>query len=332
MQNRYSDDQLHLAARLYYVEGMGQTEVAKFVRISQAKVSRLLALARERGIVRVTVADYESRDKELETRLRVQLGQAIAIVIKTPDHLPVADLRKTIGLFAAAALEDLIRPKDIIAIGSGRTVRELIANIPESYAKSPTIVQSVGSVDSNVSAFDAQEIGRVFSQRLGGSFVAMNTPAYVSDKEMRDALLTLDQVRVVNTHLNRASIAVVGVGTLDNSVFIERSILTNDDIKALRAAGAVGEIGGRFYDAFGKECESPWRDRVLSLEFRQLAKIPKVIGVVAGTDRAASILAAIRGGFLKGLITDEPSARALLNLNAKASGGAPKPKGRKIKK
>ncbi len=330
MLNSYSNDQLHLAARLYYVEGMGQNEVAKFVKVSQAKVSRLLALARERGIVRITVADYEPRERELEARLRVQLGLSAAIVIKAPDGLPPADLRKTIGLFASPAVESLIQPKDIIAIAGGRTIHTLVQNIPESKNKLPVVVQSMGSVDSTVSTFDAQEIGRMLSQRLGGSFVAMNTPAYVHEKKMRDALLDLEQVRVVNEHLNQANLAIVGVGTLDNSVFIERGVLKNQDIADLKTAGAVGEVCGRFFDASGKECATSWRDRVMSVDLGQLARIPHVIGVVSGTDRSASILAASSGGFLKGLVIDEPGARALLEAAARPV--ATKPKNKRSKK
>jgi hypothetical protein len=59
MPNDYSDERLRLVARLYYLDGLGQSEVAKFAKVSQAKVSRLLALAKERGIVRITVADYD---------------------------------------------------------------------------------------------------------------------------------------------------------------------------------------------------------------------------------------------------------------------------------
>ncbi|MFM1746963.1 MAG: hypothetical protein RLZZ188_629, partial [Verrucomicrobiota bacterium] len=66
MLNAYSDDQLRMLARLYYVDGLGQLEVARLAKVSQAKVSRLLALARERGIVRITVADYDPRHPELE--------------------------------------------------------------------------------------------------------------------------------------------------------------------------------------------------------------------------------------------------------------------------
>lgn len=326
MPNKYSDDQVHLAARLYYVDGLGQDEVAKFVKVSQAKVSRLLALARERGIVRITVADYEPRERDLEIRLCARLGLSTAIVIKTIDGLPPDDLRKNIGLFAAGAFESLIRPKDIIAVAGGRTIHALVSNLPESASKHPVIVQSMGSVDSNISAVDAQEIGRLFAQRLGGNFVAMNTPAFVHEKKLRDALNALEQVRVVNDYLDKAGIAVVGIGTLHNSVFIERRVFKEDDIDVLEKAGAVGEVCGRFFDAAGRECDTPWRDCVMSVELRQLAKIPQVIGVVSGSDRSASILAAVKGGFLKGLIIDEPGARALLDAIARTTPAKTKPK------
>jgi len=316
MRNRYSDDQIHLAARLYHVEGLGQEEVAKFVKVSQAKVSRLLAMARERGIVRITVADYEPRERDLESRLRARLGLADVIVIKTPEGLPPGDLRKNIGLFASASLEALIEPENIITIAGGRTIHALVESLPESAGKRPVIVQSMGSVDSNINTFDAQEVGRMFAQRLGGSFVAMNTPAYVHEKTMRDSLRALEQVRVVNGFFERAHLAIIGIGTLENSVFIERRVLGKKDAAELGKAGAVGEVCGRFYNAAGRECATSWRDCVMSIELRQLAKIPRVIGVVSGTDRCASILGAIAGGFLKGLVIDEPGARALLEAVA----------------
>src|SRR6266498_681463 len=99
MPNDYSDDRLRLVARLYYLDGLGQNEVAKFVKVSQAKVSRLLALARERGIVRITVADYEPRQTELEAQIRARFGLGTVVVIKALDGLTSADLRKAVGHF-----------------------------------------------------------------------------------------------------------------------------------------------------------------------------------------------------------------------------------------
>src|ERR1041384_2539843 len=78
----YPDDVLRMAATLYYVDGLGQTEVANFVRVSQTKVSRLLALALERGIVRISVDQYNPRSEKLEAQLCAKFGLESAAVIK----------------------------------------------------------------------------------------------------------------------------------------------------------------------------------------------------------------------------------------------------------
>jgi deoxyribonucleoside regulator len=312
MPNAYSDDRLRLVARLYYLDGLGQSEVAKFAKVSQAKVSRLLALAKERGIVRISVADYEPRRRELEDRLRARFGLATAIVIKSSEGLEGADLRRTVGHFGAAAVDALIEPRDTVALAGGRTIHELVHHLPTTRTKSLTVVQAMGTVDSTVNAFDAQELGRVLAQRLGGSFHSMNTPAFIPEKRTRDALLELEQVRIVRDHLARARVALVGLGTLANSVFVERGTLDPAMIRELVRAGAVGEVCGRFIDAHGDECATAWRDRVMSIPIEQLRRIPQVIGVVSGSDRSAAILAAIRGRIIKALVIDELGAGALL--------------------
>jgi deoxyribonucleoside regulator len=328
MPNLYSEDRLRLAARLYYIDGLGQSEVAKFVKVSQAKVSRLLALARERGIVRITVADYEPRHTELEAQIRSRLGLSTVVVIKAFEGLADTDLRKAVGHFASNALNALIKPGDIVALAGGRTIYELVQHLPEPRNKALTVVQAMGSVDSNVSSFDAQEVGRVVAQRLGGSFLALNAPAYIAEKRTRDALLKLPQVRSVHEHLGRAQVAIVGLGTLENSVFVERGALDPEAVAELREAGAVGEICGRFFDRSGTECDTLWRDQVMSVDAEQLRNIPQVIGVVSGNDRSEAIAAAIRGKLLKGLVIDETGAAALLAATTPTS----RPKARSRKK
>jgi deoxyribonucleoside regulator len=330
MPNDYSDDRLRLVARLYYLDGLGQSEVARFAKVSQAKVSRLLSLARERGIVRITVADYEPRRHELEDQLKARLGIATAVVIKASDGLEVSDLRRAIGHFAAPVIDSLINNRDVVALAGGRTIHELVNHLPETRSKSLTIVQAMGSVDSSVNAFDAQEVGRVMAQRLGGMFLSLNTPAFLPEKRTRDALLELEQVRNVHEQLGKAKVAIVGLGTLENSVFIERRVLPPKAIGELQDAGAVGEICGRFIDVSGKECDSPWRDRVIGVQVEQLRKIPQVIGVVSGSDRSLAILAAVRGGLLKSLVIDDAGASALLTAIALSEAQAPK--ARKSKK
>lgn len=329
MPNDYSDDRLRLVARLYYLDGLGQSEVAKFAKVSQAKVSRLLALAKERGIVRITVADYEPRRHELEDPLRDRLRLSTVIVIKASEGLEGADLRRAVGHFGAQGVDELIQPRDIVALAGGRTIHELVHHLPNTRAKALTVVQAMGSVDSNVSVFDAQEVGRVMVQRLGGVFLSLNTPAFIPQKSTRDALLELPQIRSIHESLDRAKVAIVGLGTLANSVFIERGTIDNTMARELERAGAVGEVCGRFIDSDGDECATSWRDRVISVQVDQLRRIPQVIGVVSGSDRTSAILAAIKGGIIKALVIDEVGASALL---AAAQVLQPKAPARKAKK
>lgn len=225
-------------------------------------------------------------------------------------------------------IDAYIEPGDIVALAGGRTIHALVDQLP-SRAKGLTVVQAMGSVDSTVSGFDAQEVGRVMAQRLGGTFVALNTPAFIPDRRMRDALLELEQVRRVHEQLDQARVAIVGLGTLANSVFVERGTLSATMIRELERAGAVGEVCGRFLDVNGDECATSWRDRVISVEIDQLRKIPRVVGVVSGSDRTGAILAAVAGKVIKSLIIDEIGASALLGATAKPAPGRGKQKAKK---
>ena len=311
MLSHYSDEQLRLAARLYYIDGLGQSEVARFTKVSQAKVSRLLAAARERGIVCISVAEYEPRNQALEAGLRKEFKLSNVAVIKTLDGATTEDARRAVGHFGAAFVAALLPAKSVVAIAGGRTIRELVQLLPEDKGRHLTVVQAMGSIDSSIGPEDALELGRILARRSGGRFQTLNAPAFVPDRKTRDAFLALPQIRSVREQLAQAKVAIVGVGTPSNSVFAARGVFSPGDIEKLAACGAVGEICGRFYDQNGRECASPWRDRVLSIDLEQIRRIPQVIGVVAGGNRSAAIAAAIRGGLLKSLVIDETAARFL---------------------
>ncbi|MCS7337340.1 MAG: transcriptional regulator [Verrucomicrobiae bacterium] len=313
MRDGYPEDQLHLAAHLYYLDGIGQEGVAQFLGVSQAKVSRMLALARERGIVRISVAAYEPRDHALEQELCKRFGLTAAAVIKTPKGASVEEARRLVGHFGAPFVLELIPPESTVALAGGRTMRELIESIPNDKTRRLTVVQAMGSVDYTVGPADAFELGRQLASRTGGHFFALNTPAYVPDKRARDLLLAHEQIRGLWKEMKQAKAALVGIGTLDNSVFVERGVYNATDRQDLRNAGAVGEICGRFYDASGHECDTPWRNRVMSIELELVRRIPQVIAVVTGADRAAALAAAIRGRLVKAVLIDDTGASALLS-------------------
>ncbi len=312
MDDAYSDDQLILTARLYFVEGLPQAQIGKLVNVSQSKISRMLALARQRGLVRVTVPEYEPRNLALEHRIQERLSVE-SLVIRAAAGSKIKDLRQIMGYFAAPIVSGWIRSGRKIAVAGGRTMQSLIENMkPSGALQGVTVLQAMGNIDSSPGPYDAVELGRRLAKVSSGTFLTLNTPAILPDAETCSRLLSLEQIRAVMASLAKADIAFVGIGTLENSVFVERKALALREIETLRGAGAVGEILGRFYDASGKECASPLRDRVVSLGLEELRRVPNVVAVVSGADRSDAILAAIRGGLVKALVIDEGGASAVL--------------------
>lgn len=310
----YPDDILRMAATLYYVDGLGQTEVANLVRVSQTKVSRLLAIALERGIVRISVDQYNPRHEALEHQVCARFGLKSAAVIKTAKNATADAARQTVGHFGGPYVASLIPTTGVVAIGGGRSVAGVVQGLRRGELRRLTVVQAMGSIASTLSPVDALEQGRALVNLWGGEFLTLSTPAFVSDKKTRDSFLGSEQIRSVWQRLRKADAALVGVGPLEQTVYLERGVFTPPDLAYLRGCGAVGEICGRFFDAKGQECNSRFRNRALSIELDYLRRIPEVIGVAAGIDRAPAVAAALRGGLLKSLLIDETGAMALLAL------------------
>jgi deoxyribonucleoside regulator len=309
----FSTDQLHLAARYYYEEGLGQAEVAKRVNISQTKVSRLLALARERGIVRISVAPYDPRNKILEKQITDRLGLKSAYVIKVLPNLPIKLKRETLAHFAAPIVASILSDSSTIAIAGGRTICEVVSELQLSNEKKLKIVQAMGNIDSQSSPVDAAEIGQTLARKSNGTFFTLNSPAFVPTQEIRSNFLSLEPIKAVSKILGQSHIALVGLGTLENSVFVERGVFSSEDIDMLKQVGAVGEICGRFFDSNGSECNTTLKKRIISVELKQLQRIPEVVAIVTGSDRGDAIKAAIRGKLIKSLIIDEAGAASLFN-------------------
>jgi DNA-binding transcriptional regulator LsrR (DeoR family) len=80
----------------------------------------------------------------------------------------------------------------------------------------------------------------------------------------------------------------------------------------LRAAGAVGDICGRFYDAQGRPCVPEINERTLAVELESLRSKALSVAVAGTAPKVDAILGALRGRYCNVLITDEEAARALI--------------------
>jgi DNA-binding transcriptional regulator LsrR (DeoR family) len=300
-------------ARMYYLDGMGQSEIAGMYGISRSTVSRMLTEARDRGIVRISVDEFEPTDGELEQRIRSEFGLRNVVVVRGMGATG-SNLRRAIGHFSAPVVASWIAACTTVGIAGGRTISDVIASMqPQPRHRDLNVVPLMGTVGSSPSAVDASEISRTLARRFDGRLHAVNAPIYVQDGRAQHFLLSHAQISSVWGFFSLLDRALVGIGTLEESVFVERQVLSPDDLHDLRRAGAVGEICGRFFDRDGNECDSPYRERVISVELERLRASGDVIAVTSGASRKDALGAAVKGGLVHSLVIDDTGANALLS-------------------
>lgn len=240
-----TDDSVELltsVARMYYLDGLDQQAVADILGVSRSKVSRLLTAARERGVVRISVDDYDPRDRDRERRLVARFGLHHAVVVKAIGRAS-ENVRRTIGYFGAPAVAGLIASKMTVGLAGGRTLRELVSFMePRDQARGIGVVQLMGNIGPSPSTIDAVELSRLLAQRFQGTFYTLNAPAFVQNGQARELLTAHDHIRLIRGMFASLDLALVGIGSFEDSAFAERGALTTDDFARLRAKGAVGEI------------------------------------------------------------------------------------------
>lgn len=308
-------DLLVRAARLYFEDGKSQNEVALELATSRSNVSRMLAAAREQGIVEIRINDPSGRDAGLENQLKQTFDLAHAVVAGVGRNERAID---RVGEMGARWFAEQLRDGITIALSWGATVQRLVWSVNVDHPYQVDITQLVGGLSPVSSGVTGQEVVRELADRLGATYRYLHAPAVLTSKTTRDALMQELTVREALDAASKAEIALVGIGnaTSGSSGQILSALgLTEKQKQQFQARGPVGDIAARFYDINGIEIDGPVQERVLAMSLDDVRRIPLAVGVAAGRDKARAILAAFRGRLIDGIVTDVQTARAVLALH-----------------
>jgi DNA-binding transcriptional regulator LsrR (DeoR family) len=294
----------------YYEQGMTQQEIGKRLGFSRTKIVRLLATARERGIVQIKlVGSYKScLEKEDSLKKRYSLLDAIII----PVGRDFQSTKTSAGKACALYLEKTLQEGDIFGVTWGTTLYEAGRFLEMRRDLHLTVVQLMGGLNTS-DAFNPQEIVRQIAAKLHARGVWLNTPAVVANPEIKRALLSDDGVQETMMQAKYCHKALLGIGDISDtaSLLVSRA-LSREDMEDLIAHGAVGDIMGWFFDIDGKIVDSEVMERVLSVPLTELSEVPARIGVASGDKKVNPFLGALRGGHINVIITDEATADGIL--------------------
>lgn len=306
------------AAWLYHGDGLTQAQVAKRVFVSRQTVGRLLEAARAQGVVRIEIDARCLSALDLATRLRDTFGLADAIVVPRDDEAPkpTGRVNERVAAALAAYVRRYLHPGAVVGVGWGDTVARALSMLAAESLDGVTLASAAGSIQA-------------ISQSLAGDpkvahhLRVVPAPLLVSSPEAADLLRAEASVREVLDLASSASVTLTGIGSAGPDASAVRSqLVTPAEVTSFAAMGAVGDMLGEWFDANGRIVSAATSSRRIGLGLDRLREMPNVVGVAGGRHKAEAVLGAIRGGFLKVLVTDENTAEELLAKGSVTAGAA----------
>ena len=301
-------DTLVEIATWFYVRGWSQIRIARSLDLDPSTVSRYLKRAREEAIVHVEIRRPARPSLDLGRELAEKMGISRAIVVPASDHA-----LESVAAAAAEHVDGLLGTGSSVAISWGQTLTAVVRHLQPGSVSGLTISQLAGGMAETSDGIQGHELVRSLGALYPGSRLRyLLAPAIVDSPEIRDAFMRDTTVAAALEAAASSAIALVGIGGMDDGSTLARGRhVSASDRHELVAAGAVGNMNTRFFDAAGLPVGA-LEARTIAVSWEQLRTIPTVVAVASGVHKAAAVRGAVRSGCIDVLVTDEPVASRLL--------------------
>ena len=299
----YENILMNRAAWYYYMENYTQQNISDLLGVSRAKVISLLERARQNGVIQFRIRQEGDRRIQMAQKLTDRFG--LKDVFTVPGAGTLANLNESIAQAAAMYIIRRLGEDDFLNVGYGDTTSRVLNYLAMAAEKPLNVVSLTGGV----SYYLPNANSNVFNARLH----LIPSPLLLSSPDLREAMRQEPVVEEIYRMIPLSHMSVVGIGSMsDQATIVKNGIFNGNDFTVLKLQGAVGDILSHFMDKNGDLVAMDQEDRLMSTRLEDLRKLENVVGVAGGPSKLDAILAALRGGYLDVLITDEETARSLL--------------------
>ena len=319
-------------ARLYYEDGLKQPAIAEQLNLSQATVSRLLKRAQDEQIVRITVSVPVGAYPDLEDALqrRYELKEVVVVDSLRDDE---ADIMRDLGAAAAYYVETTLRPSEVIGIASYASLLAMVNAIhprplrggDSTDAPSGSgvrVVQLTGGIGNPAAEAHGTQLTRRLAALVRGEALLLPAPGLAAWPSARDHFAQDLFVRRAVEAFDHVTLALMGIAPAWGSGHegLATSFMgsfTPEERDQLVQLGAAGFISHRFFDSSGAPLHTPFDDRLIAITPAQLRRVDRRVGITGGERRAGAVRAALEGGWINVLITDQYTAQRLVQERPK---------------
>ncbi|MBP0598414.1 sugar-binding transcriptional regulator [Herbaspirillum sp. LeCh32-8] len=311
---------LDLAARaawMYYVAGNTQNEIAERLGISRQMAQRMVAYATDANLVKVQITHPVSSCLELAQGLQARYGLEVCRVVPgaggADNPHESQEMQQMLAVAGAELMEQYLSSEAplVVNVGSGRTLKAAIEKISEMERPQHQIVSMIGAFASDGSA-NRYDVALQAAEKLRARFYLLPAPRVAESESDRQQWCNHRAYKIVTGLAERADITFLGIGTIAlQGAMHEDGFIDDDEVAQLQRQGAVGEMICHAFDRDGRILPSSLAARVTTPPLSAKPQRP-VIALAGGSKKADAVRAALRGGWLTGLVTDEVCARRAL--------------------
>lgn len=296
-------------ARLYYEHGLTHQEIANSLGVSRIRVTRLLAEARQSGLVEIRVHVDDSLFADEERALCERFGLKQAWVSPTvPDR---AKTDKAFAAVGAEALTSVLDKDSVVALGLSTAVALVADELPNTSIGA-TFVPLGGSSGGFANGSNPHELALRMADRTHGQAFYLPAPLLAGTTEAARVASADSSVVAALDMARAANILIAGVGSVDSQAGLLLASLPPEAQRELNEAGAVGDISARFFDRNGMPVTGSLDERIIGLDLDELKAIPTRMAFATGANKVEALRAALAGNLMNMLVTDVETARLLL--------------------
>ena len=300
-------------SRLYYIDKISQTAIAKKLKMSRPTISRLLQLAHDNNIVQITINNPFEEVSDLPAQLAAKYGlKKVLIADQVGDSYE--SILNQIGQIAARYLGSIVRDNDTIGLTWGNTMAVIARFLQPSTKKNVHTVYLKGTVSNSTHNNYSNIITQHFNANFHTQTEILPVPVIFDHQKTRDLVLQDQFIKRIIQQGKAAEIALFTVGTTrPDAMLFQLGYFTNQQTRYLEQH-AVGDILSQFITKNGQIAAPEIAKRTISLPLDNLKKKRESILVAGGMEKVPAIHAALRGEYANVLITDLKDAERLFAM------------------
>ena len=294
-------------ARRENQEEQKQRDIARELGLSRPMVSRLLAEARELGVVEIRIHDPECREDSLLERLRTAGMVQGGILVEDGAENDETNQRLSRG--AVELLRQIGARR--LGVGWGYLIGQLVTWLernPQRDSVISDICPLVGNANIPARNYQSNENVRLMAQQLGAAPHFLYLPALPESLEEKRLLCSTEVYRQICRQWGQMDTALVNIGDYPSSPDFASLVRYGS---LLQHHHACGRMLAYYFNEAGMVIQSD-QDFAIQIPMEALKQCPRIIGVCSANTSARALQGALNTGILTHIVARADLVQELL--------------------